>query len=204
VYSEYGFVNLSANPVERYRGLLFAILIFMANPRSDRQEESLLRLLFVIVNGPSRTLPEFARECRTNSSSPWRRCWLNRPIRDQALNLFKRLITEAREQTISMLNSNRVLPHYAISLLGHTYWLGETLIHNQDILYSLQREKNLERSPGREDYRDHFARLSFETDVCILLARFKNASTFASPCRAFWGRPLWRRLRRKYQISLMS
>jgi len=99
------------------------------------------------------------------------------PDPDQALNLFERLISESSDQLISTLNSNRVLLHYTIALLGHSYWLGETLIHNQDILYSLQREKNLERSLGREDYRDHFARFrshSFETDTSTLLARFKK------------------------------
>lgn len=99
------------------------------------------------------------------------------PDPDQALNLFERLVDEASDQVISMLNQNRVLLHYTIAILGHSYWLGETLIHNQDILYSLQREKNLERSLGREDYSDHFARFrshSFETDVSVLLARFKK------------------------------
>lgn len=99
------------------------------------------------------------------------------PDPDQALNLFERLAGEASDQLISMLNQNRVLLHYTIAVLGHSYWLGETLIHNQDILYALQREKNLERSLGREDYRDHFARFrshSFETDIPTVLARFKK------------------------------
>ena len=99
------------------------------------------------------------------------------PDPDQALNLFERLVSESNEQLIGMLNKNRVLLHYTIALFGHSYWLGETLIHNQDILYLLQREKNLERSLGREDYREHFARFrshSFETDTSVLLARFKK------------------------------
>src|SRR5215469_5628173 len=99
------------------------------------------------------------------------------PDPDQALNLFERLVSEGNEQLISMLNKNRVLLHYTIALFGHSYWLGETLIHNQDVLYSLQREKNLERSLGRDDYREHFARFrshSFETETSVLLARFKK------------------------------
>src|SRR5215469_14370584 len=99
------------------------------------------------------------------------------PDPDQALNLFERLVSESSEQLIRTLNHNRVLLHYTLAILGHSYWLGETLIHNQDILYSLQREKNLERSLGREDYREHFARFrshSFETDLSVLLARFKK------------------------------
>ena len=99
------------------------------------------------------------------------------PDPDQALNLFERLVSEGNEQLVSMLNKNRVLLHYTIALFGHSYWLGETLIHNQDLLYSLQREKNLERSLGREDYREHFARFrshSLDTDTSVLLARFKK------------------------------
>lgn len=99
------------------------------------------------------------------------------PDPDQALNLFERLVTEGSEQLIRILNNNRVLLHYTITVFGHSYWLGETLIQNQDLLYSLQREKNLERSLGRDDYREHFARFrshSMETDVSVLLARFKK------------------------------
>lgn len=99
------------------------------------------------------------------------------PDPDQALNLFERLVSEGNEQLIRTLNSNRVLLHYTITVFGHSYWLGETLIQNQDILYSLQREKNLERSLGLDDYREHFARFrarSLETDTSVLLARFKK------------------------------
>lgn len=99
------------------------------------------------------------------------------PDPDQALNLFERLVSEGNEQLIRTLNSNRVLLHYTITVFGHSYWLGETLIQNQDVLYSLQREKNLERSLGLDDYREHFARFrarSLETDTSVLLARFKK------------------------------
>lgn len=99
------------------------------------------------------------------------------PDPDQALNLFERLVSEGNEQLIRTLNSNRVLLHYTITVFSHSYWLGETLIQNQDILYSLQREKNLERSLGLDDYREHFARFrarSLETDTSVLLARFKK------------------------------
>ncbi|HEY6350850.1 MAG TPA: hypothetical protein VI636_15725 [Candidatus Angelobacter sp.] len=99
------------------------------------------------------------------------------PDPDQALNLFERLVSEGNEQLIGTLNKNRILLHYTLTVFGHSYWLGETLIHNQDLLYSLQREKKLERSLGREDYRGHFARFrshSFETEPSVLLARFKK------------------------------
>src|SRR5215471_14351289 len=54
------------------------------------------------------------------------------PDPDQALNLFERLVNEGSDQLFSTLNKTRVLLHYAIAVLGHSYWLGETLVHNQD------------------------------------------------------------------------
>ena len=99
------------------------------------------------------------------------------PDPDQALNLFERLITEGSEQLIHTLDKHRVLLHYLVVLFGHSYWLGDTIVHNQDIVYSLQRERNLERALGREDYGENFARFrshSFETDLSTLLARFKK------------------------------
>lgn len=97
------------------------------------------------------------------------------PDPDQALNLFERLVGEGSEQLIQTLNKNRVLLHYCVALFGHSYWLGETLVHNQDLVYSLQRERTLERSLSREHFRESFARFrSFETDASVLLARFKK------------------------------
>jgi glutamate-ammonia-ligase adenylyltransferase len=67
-------------------------------------------------------------------------------------------------------------------IFGHSYWLGEALIQNSDILCSLQREKDLERSLEREDFLDRLQRFrshflashSEDTDVSLLLARFKK------------------------------
>jgi [glutamine synthetase] adenylyltransferase / [glutamine synthetase]-adenylyl-L-tyrosine phosphorylase len=149
----------------------------MADPRTAFSEEA---FNFTTFREPERARQNLARICtRTPPETALALAPLlaESPDPDQALNLFERLIAEASDQLISLLNQKRVLLHYIIVLFGNSHWLGETLIHNQDILYSLQREKNLERSLGREDYRDHFARLrshSFETDVCVLLARFKK------------------------------
>jgi len=99
------------------------------------------------------------------------------PDPDQALNLFERLSGEGNDQLFHLLDKNRVLLHHIMAIFGHSYWLGETLIHNQDIFYSLQREKNLERSLEREDFRGNFARFrsrSLETDISVLLARFRK------------------------------
>jgi [glutamine synthetase] adenylyltransferase / [glutamine synthetase]-adenylyl-L-tyrosine phosphorylase len=99
------------------------------------------------------------------------------PDPDQALSLFERLAGQANDEFITLLDRNRVLLHHAIVIFGHSYWLGETLLHSPEMLYSLHREKNLERSLGREHYRQSLARLrshAFETDPALLLARFKK------------------------------
>jgi [glutamine synthetase] adenylyltransferase / [glutamine synthetase]-adenylyl-L-tyrosine phosphorylase len=99
------------------------------------------------------------------------------PDPDQALNLLERLASQAGDELITLFEKNRVLLHHAIVIFGHSYWLGETLLHHPDMFYSLHREKNLERSLGRDDYREGLARLrsrTVETDTALLLARFKR------------------------------
>jgi glutamate-ammonia-ligase adenylyltransferase len=99
------------------------------------------------------------------------------PDPDQALNLLERLARQGGHELITLFDRNRVLLHHAIAIFGHSYWLGETLLHHPDIFYSLHREKNLERSLGRDDYRESLARLrsrTVETDTALLLARFKR------------------------------
>ena len=99
------------------------------------------------------------------------------PDPDQALNLVEQLITGSSDELIALLDRERVLLHYAVAVFGHSFWLGEALIHNPDIFYSLQRDKNLERSLSHEDFRENFARFrsrSVETEMSVLLARFKK------------------------------
>jgi len=96
---------------------------------------------------------------------------------DSALNLLERLCSSAEEPALRLFARNQVLLHYAVALFAHSQFLGETLIQNTDLLHTLAREKNLDRSHGREDFREHFARFSsrsLETDTSLLLARFKK------------------------------
>jgi len=100
------------------------------------------------------------------------------PDADSALNLLERL-TGAPEsyEPVRRLDRSRFLIHYAIAIFGYSQWLGETLIQNTDLLSSLGRDRTLDRSHSREDFLEHFARFrsrSFETDISLLLARFKK------------------------------
>jgi len=104
------------------------------------------------------------------------------PGPDQALSLLERLLNQSSGELIALLDRDHVLLHYAVLIFGHSYWLGEALIQNSDVLLSVQREKNLERSLEREDFLDRlhrfrshfFASHSEDTDVPLLLARFKK------------------------------
>ncbi len=98
------------------------------------------------------------------------------PDPDSALLLFDRLISNSAE-TLRLLNQHHSLAHYAIVVFGHSRFLGETLIQNTDLLQSLLRERNLDQSFSREEFHEALARFlsrSFETDLSVLLARFKR------------------------------
>ena len=99
------------------------------------------------------------------------------PDPGQALSLLERFVALRGDQCIALLESDHVLLHYVRLLFGHRYWLGETLIHNPDLLHSLRADKNLERSLEPEDLLANFGRFqthSAEEDVSLLLARFKR------------------------------
>ncbi|MBZ5567829.1 MAG: hypothetical protein LAN64_08255 [Acidobacteriia bacterium] len=99
------------------------------------------------------------------------------PDPDAALNLFERLTESAPAESFRAFDRDRVLVHYALAVFGFSHFLGETLIQNTDLFQILQRDKILDRSHSREEYREAFARYrsrSFETDIALLLARFKR------------------------------
>ena len=89
--------------------------------------------------------------------------------------LFERLI--GSPETLRLIEQHHSLAHYAVVVFGHSRFLGETLLQNTDLLSSLLREKNLDRSFSREEFHEALARFrsrSFESDGSLLLARFKR------------------------------
>lgn len=99
------------------------------------------------------------------------------PDPDSALLLFERLVTEASPETLQLMEAHPFLAHYAIAVFGTSWYLGETLIRNPDLLYAYQREKRLDRSYSKEDFSEALARFrsrSLETDASLILARFKR------------------------------
>ncbi len=99
------------------------------------------------------------------------------PDPDSAVILFDRLISESTSEVTDLLNRHNFLAHYAIVIFGHSRFLGETLIQNSDILQAFLRERNLDLSFSHDDFEQNLSRFrarSFESDVPLLLARFKR------------------------------
>jgi len=99
------------------------------------------------------------------------------PDPDSALVLLDRLVSDGLPETVRLIEKHHALAHYAIVVFGHSPFLGDTLIQNPDLLQSFLRDKNLDRSFSREDFQENLARFrsrAFETDISLLLARFKR------------------------------
>jgi glutamate-ammonia-ligase adenylyltransferase len=99
------------------------------------------------------------------------------PDPDSALLLFDRLASEASAEALRLIEKHPFLAHYAIAVFGHSWYLGETLIRNPDLLHTFLREKKLDLSFSREEFSEALARFrsrSFERDGSLLLARFKK------------------------------
>jgi len=99
------------------------------------------------------------------------------PNPDQSLNLLERLVDRGDEQLLRLLSLHPTLLHYVIVIFGRSYWLGETLLHNTDLLEKLLRDKRLELSLTREDYKDSLARFRAQdtkSGFTAILVRFKK------------------------------
>ncbi|HKV91339.1 MAG TPA: hypothetical protein VJW20_02195 [Candidatus Angelobacter sp.] len=99
------------------------------------------------------------------------------PDPDQALSLLERFIVLKGDECVALLHSDHALLHYVLLIFGHSYWLGEALIHNPDLLRSLRATKGLQRSLEKEDFSANFAHLraqAAEKDISVLLAHFKK------------------------------
>ena len=96
---------------------------------------------------------------------------------DAALLLFERLVGESSPDIIELLEEHPFVAHYATAVFGTSWYLGETLIANPEILHTFLRDKGLDHSCSREDFSEGLARFhsrSFDRDPSLLLARFKR------------------------------
>ena len=99
------------------------------------------------------------------------------PDPDAAVNQLERLVELGSTGLSHLFDRYPFLVHYAVVVFGYSSWLGETLIHNTDLLPGFARDRNFDRTHSREEFQESFARFrsrSFETDMATLLARFKK------------------------------
>lgn len=115
------------------------------------------------------------------------------PSADAVVNQLERLAESAPAELLTLLDKHPSLVHYAIVVFGYSAWLGETLIHNPNLFYTMLRDRNLDRTHSREEFQESFARMRSttpsrqqqarwgplessggETDTAALLARFKR------------------------------
>ena len=99
------------------------------------------------------------------------------PDPDSALLLFERLATESSRDVIEVLEEHPFVAHYATAVFGTSWYLGETLIANPDLVHGFLRDKSLDHSCSREDFSEALARFysrSFDRDPSLLLSRFKR------------------------------
>src|SRR5215467_12827111 len=99
------------------------------------------------------------------------------PDSESALLLLERLITETSPESARLFEEHPFLAHYAIAVFGTSWYLGETLIKNSDLLHLFLRERRLDRSLSHEDFSEALARFrsrSWDRDPSLLLARFKR------------------------------
>src|ERR1700737_1712673 len=68
------------------------------------------------------------------------------PDPDSGLLLLERLVNEVSLETLRLVENNPFLAHYAVAVFGNSWFLGETLIRNPDLLQTFLREKHLDRS----------------------------------------------------------
>ena len=99
------------------------------------------------------------------------------PDPESTLLLFDRLINEAPSEVPRLMEEHPFLAHYAIAVFGTSWYLGETLIRNCDLLHIFLREKKLDLSFSREEFSEALARYrsrSFDRDASLQLAGFKR------------------------------
>ena len=102
------------------------------------------------------------------------------PDPDWTLNQIERWLSKNPE-IVATLEKHPQLLHYTVAVLGHSRYLGETLLQNLDLLSSFLREDCLQRSRSRDEFHEAWARFRArslpptpEPDIAWLLARFKR------------------------------
>ena len=101
------------------------------------------------------------------------------PDPDWTLNQLERWLSQSPDLAPNFQRQPQLL-HYTVAILGHSRYLGETLLQNPDLLSSFLREDYLQPR-SRDDFHEAWARFrarslppASEPDIALLLARFKR------------------------------
>jgi glutamate-ammonia-ligase adenylyltransferase len=87
------------------------------------------------------------------------------------------LLQQRSAEAISAFETSSLALRSCVALFGSSQWLGQTLLHNPDLLQLFARPMGLAHPREAEDFREQFARFrmrSHETPLAVLLARFKR------------------------------
>jgi glutamate-ammonia-ligase adenylyltransferase len=110
---------------------------------------------------------------------------------DAALAQFERLAEGAAANLWQLFSQFPALVHYAVVLFGSSQWLGETLIHERELLQQFaSHPKRLQYPPSREDLLTRLHSLREQSPDCefaTLLARFKRREYITIALRDFLG-----------------
>jgi [glutamine synthetase] adenylyltransferase / [glutamine synthetase]-adenylyl-L-tyrosine phosphorylase len=99
------------------------------------------------------------------------------PDPDSAIIFFERLLDDSPANVLRTMEQNPVVARYSVLVFGHSRYLGETLLRNPDLLTSFAREKSLDRSLSREEFKESltgFLLTQSGTEISQALARFKR------------------------------
>lgn len=99
------------------------------------------------------------------------------PDPDCAISFFERFISEAAPEISRLLEDHHHLAHYALLVFAYSRFLGETLIHDPDLLATIEQEKSLDQTFSRDDFAHRLERHRWRTsekDASTLLAHFKR------------------------------
>ncbi len=88
------------------------------------------------------TFERVARQISSTLASVLISILADSPDPDSSLVLFERLVTECSRETVWVLEEHPFIAHYATAVFGTSWYLGETLVANPDLLHTFLRVRS--------------------------------------------------------------
>src|SRR5271165_1173122 len=155
---------------------LFAVEIVMnaAQPGPPRHEP---RIDFADPVSAGRNLARLQERIGSDTSDSLLHILSESSDPDSVVILLERLLEDPSGVVAETVARDPVVLHQVCLILGHSKWLGETLIRNVDLLTRFGRRRELDRCLSREEFREEFAHFqarSMGRDLDLALARFRK------------------------------